>query len=138
MKRVALAALGIMGALSVSATAHAQSAAGSPKLTDGSLTPVALQSLDQPTLGQPFSVPTPKKTLQLDSNGRWGLRLDLEKPAGRNLDWKDVEAGAYYRITPRLRVGGAIGLGDKFSDATRITPAQAAAPRVHLETAFKF
>ncbi|CAN5378225.1 hypothetical protein BH09PSE2_BH09PSE2_26110 [soil metagenome] len=135
MKRVAVAGLGIMGALCVSATAHAQA---SPKLTDGLVTPVALQSLDQPSLGQPFSVPTPKKSLQLDSNGRWGLRLDMEKPAGRNMDWKDVEAGAYFKVTPRLRVGGAIGLGDRFSDATRITPAEAAAPRVHLETAFKF
>ena len=137
MKRVAFS-LGILGAVFAFSTAHAQSASSSPRLTDGLVSPVALQSLDQPNIGQPFSTPTPKKSLQLDSNGRWGLRLDMEKPAGRNMDWKDVEAGAYFRVTPRLRVGGAIGLGDKFSDATRITPAQAAAPRVHLETAFKF
>ena len=122
-------------ALFGAASAHAQST----KLTDSAIsTPVTLQSGDQGPLSQPFSVPTPKKTLQLDSNGRWGLRLDMEKPTNRPMDWKDVEAGAYFKLTPRLRVGGSVGLGDKFADVQRITPAEAVAPRVHLETSFKF
>ena len=121
-------------ALFGAATAYAQSA----KLTDVQVTPVALQSFDTPAVAQPFSVPTPKKSLQLDSNGRWGLRLDMEKPANRSMDWKDVEAGAYFKVTPRLKVGGSVGLGDKQADAQRIQPEQAAAPRVHLETSFRF
>jgi hypothetical protein len=116
--------------------AHAQSA---PRLTDGlNMTSVALQTPEVMPPSQPFSVPTPKKSLQLDSHGRWGLRVDMEKPAGRSMDWKDVEAGAYFKVTPRLRVGGSVGLGDKLADPQRLTAAEAAAPRVHLETTFKF
>lgn len=88
-------------------------------------------------LSKPWSVPTAHKTLQLDSKGRWGVRLDMEQPSGRSSDWKDVEAGAYLRLTPRLRVGGSVGLGDKLANPQRFTPDDTA-PRVHLETAFKF
>lgn len=130
-----LIAASVTVALFGAATAHAQTA----KLTDSTpLLPVALQTADTNPLSQPFSVPTPKKSLQLDSKGRWGLRLDMEKPANRNMDWKDVEAGAYFKLTPRLRVGGSVGLGDKLADTPRIQPSEAAAPRVHLETTFKF
>lgn len=88
-------------------------------------------------LSQPWSVPTPHKTLQLDSKGRWGVRLDLEQPSGRSSDLRDLQAGAYLRLTPRIRVGGSVGFGDKFATPQRITP-EDTAPRVHLETAFKF
>ena len=88
-------------------------------------------------LSQPWSVPTPHKTLQLDSKGRWGVRLDLEQPSGRPSDLRDLQAGAYLRLTPRIRVGGSVGFGDKFATPQRITP-EDTAPRVHLETAFKF
>jgi hypothetical protein len=79
----------------------------------------------------------PNKILQWDTKkGRWGLKLDL---AGRDTEWKDVEAGAFFRVTPSLRVGGAVGL-----ESTQDTPVQQrdktqqAAPKVRLETAFKF
>ena len=92
---------------------------------------------DGQTPSQPWSVPTPHKTLQLDSHGRWGVRLDMEQPTGRPADWKDVQAGAYLRLTPRIKVGGSVGFGDKFDTPQRITP-EDTAPRVHLETSFKF
>lgn len=79
----------------------------------------------------------PNKILQWDTKkGRWGLKLDL---AGRDAQWKDVDVGAFFRVTPSLRVGGAVGL-----ESTNDTPVQernktqAAAPKVRLETAFKF
>lgn len=91
-----------------------------------------------PEIVGPWSAPTPHKTLQLDSKGRWGVRLDMEQPSGRDPDLKDYTAGAYYSLTPRIRVGGSVGLGDKFSNPTRLTPEDAAAPRVKLETRFRF
>ena len=79
----------------------------------------------------------PNKILQWDTKkGRWGLKLDL---AGRDTQWKDVDVGAFFRVTPSLRVGGAVGL-----ESTQDTPVQdrnktqTAAPKVRLETAFKF
>ena len=137
MKRFGFMAAG-MGSLALfgATGAHAQSTA---KLTEGvALTPVALQSADAPPPSLPFSVPTPKKSLQLDSHGRWGLRLDMEKPTSRNMDWKDVEAGAYFKVTPTLRVGASAGVDARSDLAPAPRKPEPVAPRVRLETAFKF
>jgi len=78
----------------------------------------------------------PNKILQWDTKkGRWGLKLDL---GSRDAQWKDVEAGAFFRITPSLRVGGAVGLETTKDAPVRKRDAEEAAPKVRLETAFKF
>lgn len=112
----------------------------SSRLTsDAPIVPVAQSStLSDQLANQPSLVPQPHRTLQLDSKGRWGVRLDMEQPAGRPSDWQDVQAGAYVSLGSRLRVGGTVGFGDKFSTPQRITPQDAAQPRVRLETQFKF
>lgn len=76
------------------------------------------------------------KTLRLDGS-RWGVKLNLDPPVGRNVKDKDLEAGAYYRITPSLRVGGAVRLDETAEDAVRLSPRDQK-PRVRLETAFQF
>lgn len=79
------------------------------------------------------------KSLKWDTRkGRWGVTLNLEQPASRDVQWNDVEAGAYFRVTPSLRVGGAVALGEEQSPAFKKTEPQPSAPRVRLETAFKF
>lgn len=85
----------------------------------------------------PWAAPTPHKTYAFDSKGRWGVKLDLAQPTNRDPDWKDAQVGAYLRITPKFRVGGSVGLGDKFAQPQHLTP-EDTAPRVHLEGAFKF
>lgn len=82
----------------------------------------------------------PKKSLQWDNKkGKWGLKLDLDQPANRELEGRDVQAGAYYSVTPSIRVGGAVALGDSNPAlAARKNEIQEPAPRVKLETAFKF
>jgi len=85
----------------------------------------------------PWSAQAPRKQLQWDSKGRWGLRLDMNQPSNREADLKDLQAGAFFRITPSLQVGGSVGFGDRFAQPQRVTP-QDATPRVHLETAFRF
>lgn len=88
----------------------------------------------------PFSPQGPKKTLQWDAlKGKWGLKLDLDQPVGRDFQLKDVQAGAYFRVTPSIRVGGAVALGDNDPAlAVRKNDNREPAPRVKLETAFKF
>ena len=76
------------------------------------------------------------KSIRLDSR-RWGVKLDLDQPIDRNVKTKDYEAGAYYRITPSLRVGGAVRLDEKAEGAVRPSPRDQQ-PRVRLETAFQF
>jgi hypothetical protein len=83
------------------------------------------------------------KSFEWDSaKSRWGLKLDLDQPvqpSARDMDLNNVQAGAYYKLTPSLRVGGVVSLGDSSTSVPRtdIAP-QAATPRVRLETAFKF
>ncbi len=82
---------------------------------------------------------TPHKSLQLDATGRWTLRLDIAPSVGEQVSGiKDVEAGAFFHITPSMRVGGSVGLGDRQADVQRILPQDTESPRVHLETKFKF
>jgi hypothetical protein len=85
----------------------------------------------------PWATPAPHKQLQWDSKGRWGLRLDMTQPANRDPNWKDVQAGAFFRITPSLQIGGSVSMGDRLAQPQRVTPLDAT-PRVHLETAFRF
>jgi hypothetical protein len=81
-----------------------------------------------------------QKSLFWDQKGHWGLKLDLNQPVGRDMQLRDVQAGAYFRITPSIRVGGAVALGDTTTfDRTNPLPQQnQQGPRVKLETSFKF
>jgi hypothetical protein len=78
------------------------------------------------------------KSLQWDQKGRWGLKLDMVQPVGREMQLRDVQAGAYYRVTPSLRVGGAVALSDQPVQPDHTTLPSAQAPQVKLETTFKF
>ena len=79
------------------------------------------------------------KSLQWDQKGRWGLRLDMNEPVTRDMQLRDVQAGAYYRVTPSLRVGGAVSLsGQPVQPDHTAVPGNVQAPQVKLETTFKF
>ncbi len=79
------------------------------------------------------------RTLEWDSRkGRWGLRLGVEQRTDRFSEWRDVQPGLYYKLTPRLHIGGAVSLAPSPSINQRVIDPQGAAPRVRLETTFKF
>ncbi|MBG7615963.1 hypothetical protein IWC96_11855 [Brevundimonas sp. BAL450] len=81
----------------------------------------------------------PRRGLRWNEDGRWGLDLNLSQPVGREADWSDVQAGAYYRLNPRLRVGAAASLSDPQTDPARpVETDRRSLPRVRLETIFKF
>ncbi|MGH7027231.1 NtrZ family periplasmic regulatory protein [Brevundimonas sp.] len=84
--------------------------------------------------------PAPQRRgLRWNDSGRWGLNFNLNQPVGRETDWGDVEAGAYYRLSPRLRVGAAANLASPEVDPARAPESdRRAQPRVRLETIFKF
>ena len=123
-KVISLIAAGV--ALGLVPVAHAETAKKTPDFTVRSDMSTNLVS------GQ--------KSLTWDARqGRWGVTLNLAEPIGRNAQLNDIQAGAYFRLTPALRIGGAVALGEQ-----RLTPSykkiepQDSAPRVRLETAFKF
>lgn len=89
--------------------------------------------------GQPNQInpQTRRSTLRWDAvRGRWGLQVDMDQNGQRDLQWRDVQAGAFYSVTRSFRVGGAVSLGDG-TVQPRTAPAPQA-PRVRLETAFRF
>jgi hypothetical protein len=73
-----------------------------------------------------------------NSKSRWGLKLDLDQPGYREMDLNNVQAGVTYKLTPSLRVGGLVSLGDPAASVPRDVAPQPPAPRVRLETTFKF
>ena len=85
----------------------------------------------------PWTLNAPHKTLQLDTRGRWGLRLDLDKPSNRDLNLSDVEAGAFFKITPSLRIGGTVGVGNNYAPQQKL-PIPDPGARVRLQTNFQF
>lgn len=77
--------------------------------------------------------------LRFTERGRWGLDLNVSEPVGRDSSLGDVEAGAYYRVNPRLRVGATAGLAEPESDPARAPQTdRRAAPRFRLESIFRF
>jgi hypothetical protein len=78
-----------------------------------------------------------KKSLQFDQK-RWGLHLDMNEPVGRDLEMRDIQAGAFFKLTPSLRVGGAVAFADQPTQPDRTSLPTTQTPRVRLETTFKF
>lgn len=133
--RIGVATLALAGALALaglSTAAHAQTASrGQVNLS---------QAMTSSTSGDRASVSqTQRRGLRLHENGRWGLNLNLNQPVGREAEWGDVEAGAFYRLSPRLRVGAAANLATPERDPARAQETdRRTQPRVRLETIFKF
>jgi hypothetical protein len=80
------------------------------------------------------------KTFEWDAaKSRFGLKFDVEQQPGATSEWKNVQAGAFFKVTPSLRVGAGVSLSDQpNSSAANPLAQQPAPPRVHLETSFKF
>ncbi len=136
VRATALAVFAALLATGAAANAHAEPMR--PTAAAGPTAPINTTPGNQfASEAQPWSAPLPRKSLQFDASGRWGLRLDMDQPSNRDTQWKDVQAGAFFRITPSLRIGGSVALTDKMASPDKVTP-QDATPRVHLETAFRF
>ena len=74
------------------------------------------------------------------AKGRWGVTFNVLQPDTRETTLNDIQAGVYYKMTPKLRVGGAFAFGEQQvspmpENRTRPDTTQ---PRVQLETKFKF
>ena len=115
----------------ISVTAAAGSAAAQSRAPSVSLTEAQQAQRNAPA--------QQRRGLRLNDNGRWGLDFNLNQPVGRETDWGDVEAGAYYRLNDRLRVGAAAAVATPEADPARAPETNSRAqPRVRLETIFKF
>ena len=125
---------GLAGGLVLLASADAASAQAAQ-----SRTRAPAVSLTEAQAARSASTPNQSR-LRFTERGRWGLDLNLSQPVGRESNLGDVEAGAYYRVNPRLRVGATAGLAEPDRDPA--APAsqndRRAAPRFRLESIFRF
>ena len=79
------------------------------------------------------------RTLQFDwAKNRWGLNLDVSQPSDRDATWRDARIGLNYRVAPGVRTGVGVTLGPEQRPDARSFAPQEPAPRVRLETTFKF
>jgi hypothetical protein len=90
-----------------------------------------------------LSKPEQKSNIfQFDLKGKWGLKFDVNQAESRPSGFNDVDAGAFYKLTPSLRVGGTVGFGEKTEafkpETTGRNQNAKTQPRVRLETTFKF
>ncbi|MBS0334031.1 MAG: hypothetical protein JSS35_14785 [Proteobacteria bacterium] len=86
------------------------------------------------------SAVSPGQTLKWDAaKGKWGVTFNLQQPETRSTTLNDIQAGAYYKITPSLRVGGAFSFGSQaVVPGPKPNTPDNTQPRVQLETKFKF
>jgi hypothetical protein len=82
----------------------------------------------------------PGQVLKWDAaKGKWGVILNLQQPETRSTTLNDIQAGAYYKITPALRVGGSFSFGAQpVAPGPKPNTPDNTQPRVQLETKFKF
>lgn len=84
---------------------------------------------------------TQSKVYTFNLKGKWGMKFDVNQPETSPSGLNDIDAGAFYKLTPSLRVGGTVGFGEK-SDPLKPEPnnqlQNKKQPRVRLETTFKF
>ena len=132
LSAIIAASLGFVALIGVAGEASAQSRSRAPAVT-------LAEASNAQTSSRGSTPAAPRRGLRWNENGRWGLDFNLNQPVGREAEWGDVEAGAYYRLSPRLRVGAAAGLAAPEQDPARAAETdRRAQPRVRLETLFRF
>jgi hypothetical protein len=80
-------------------------------------------------------------SVPLSSRSRWGVTLGVtpqqRTPGAAGSDTSKVSAGAYYQLSPRVRVGGAVNLPSAPREQEKQDPT-AEGPGVRFESAFRF
>jgi hypothetical protein len=108
---------------------------------------VSAHAADRPSQPMDFTVkaeppllsPSAGRSTKYDaSKGRFGFTLSVQQPTERPAVGNDVQAGAYFRLTPSLRVGGSVALGEQELTPRANQARPADTPKVRLESTFKF
>lgn len=119
----------------IASAALLSAAAGGAWAADKISRPVDFTVKSEPVTAAPNAA----RALRYDARtGRFGFTLSIEQPEVRPTTGNDVQAGAYFRITPSLRIGGSVALGEQDLNLRPSPGRPADAPKVTLQTAFKF
>ncbi len=142
----------VMGAMLAIAGTMTHADAMTPQKTTSVADVLALQPLSPTTVENFSNDSTPdlanksqSKVYAFNVKGKWGVKFDVNQPATEPSGPNDIDAGAFYKLSPSVRVAGTLGFGERTNDAFRADPAATAEqqaaknqPRVRLETTFKF
>lgn len=83
-----------------------------------------------------------QSTVEIEGGSNWGLSLGFESaPAAsaRNGNVDGLSAGAYFKVSPRIRVGGELGYRSETGDPSSLRPNdEIGSSEVKLESAFRF
>jgi hypothetical protein len=129
-----VATTALLGA--VCGAAQAAPAAQVAGVTPGAATkPLDFTVQPDPSPGVPGS-----QTMKWDAaKNRWGVTLSVRQPETRESTLNDIQAGAYYKITPAWRAGGALSFGsEQIAPGPKPNTPDVGQPRVQFETKFKF
>lgn len=119
----------------IAAVALMSAAAASAHAADKAPRPMDFTVKSEPTM----LAPNAGRTMKYDaSKGRFGFTLNIQQPTERPTTGNDVQAGAYFRLTPSLRVGGSVALGEQELSPRANQARPADTPKVRLESTFKF
>ena len=79
----------------------------------------------------------PKATIRLNPRSRWGVTFGMQEQSQRPLDRRNggTSAGAFYDLTPKVRVGGQVTLPENGLNNDELTTRS---PSVKVESAFRF
>lgn len=124
-----MSAVGAALILGAASGAHAQGRSSQPS---ADLNPAARDAF---ALNQSQN----SQVIELDTNARWGLKLEIQEPVTRDTELRDMEAGAFFKVSPSIRVSGAVGLSDtEAPTAENQTSSDRTTPRVSLGASFRF
>jgi hypothetical protein len=137
---ITLAAL-VCAALAVSAPAAAQAAANPADL----LAPAERETFTftfRSTALPDTSVwtLTESPALELSAGEKWRFTFNLDSQNPERLEFDSVRAGAFFDVTPRMRLGGALSFSDESNAITRASGGSLNedVPQVKFESAFRF
>ncbi len=124
--------------LGATGAAHAATTTQTPPTQAAAAT--AVKPMDFTVRAETSPLVAGAQVLKWDAaKGKWGLTFNLQQPETREPTLNDVQAGAYYKITPALRVGGAFAFGSQtVVPGPKPNTPDNTQPRVQLETKFKF
>lgn len=100
-------------------------------------------TLSSPTEEMPIWQSAPSKEVRLAwvKGDKWQLSVDLtSRPEDSPLPSEEMTAGADFRITPRISVGGVLSVGSHDMDAASLQPydGEEIEAGIRLRSAFKF
>jgi hypothetical protein len=118
---------------SVAMGAYAQ-----PRTSTPAVNPFSSSAFGDSSVGATSLSSAPqRKSLQWDTKGRWGLKFDYQQPAPNGPDWREMDVGPVYKLSPRFHIAGTVGVTEQPQNHFT-SPDQSPQPRVRLETTFKF